>query len=219
VSSATSAFSSVAGEISQWWLTRVQAELTQRGATFTADIKRIKGAFEGFAETAIPGKTTLQLEGANEGRTYIVLEVLDEQGNTLTSGAAVGAVLKVSDIDAFDGVVKHQPVKRFMHQATTHPGRLPTVLVIFDVWNFANVTFYTDFSARQALGAISATTDLGISAAHLAALLPQQPSWLAPQVAVWKQEAKWFTAMTNKINVAEEMAEEIVRTKLQAFGW
>lgn len=104
VSSATSAFASVAGEISQWWLTRIQTELTQRGAAFTADINRIKGAFENFAETAIPGKTTLQLEGTNDGRTYIVLEVLDEQGNTLTSGAAVGAALKVSDVDAFDGV-------------------------------------------------------------------------------------------------------------------
>ncbi len=214
-----SVFSSVAGEISQWWLTQVQSELTLRGAAFTADINRIKSAFEGFAEAVIPGRTTLQLGGADEGRTYIVLEVLDEQGNTLTSGAVVAASLKVADADAFDGVVKPQPVKRFMHQVTAHPGGLPGVLVVFDVWNFTNVTFYTEFSARQALGAISAITDLGVSSAHLAMLLPRQPSWLLPQISAWKKEAKWFTAMTNQVNVANEMAEEIVRTKLQAFGW
>lgn len=220
VSSATSAFSSVAGEISQWWLTRVQAELTQRGATFTADIKRIKGAFEGFAETAIPGKTTLQLEGANEGRTYIVLEVLDEQGNTLTSGAAVGAVLKVSDIDAFDGVVKHQPVKRFMHQATTHPGRLPGALVVFDVWNlWAAVEALDKQSARHVLGFLSALVDLGISSAQLSALLPKQPSWLAPSVANWKQEAKWFTRLAQGFNSQDQFAQTVVRNQLQAAGW
>lgn len=217
---ATTAFSSVAGEISQWWLTRIQTELTQRGAAFTADIKRIKGAFEGFAQTAVPGKTTLQLEGAEEGRTYIVLEVLDEQGNTLTSGAAVGVALRMSDVDAFDGVLKHQPVKRFMHQVTTHPGGLPSVLVVFDVWNFArSAEQFSLVDPRKFAGFISAISDLAISSSQLATLLPRQPSWLAPHVASWKQEAKWFTTMTNKVNVVDEMAEEIVRTKLQALGW
>lgn len=216
---AASAFSSVAGEISQWWLTRIQTELTQRGAAFTADINRIKGAFEGFAETAVPGKTTLQLEGADEGRTYIVLEVLDEQGHTLTSGAAVGAALRVSDVDAFDGVVKHQPVKRFMRQVTTHPGGLPSVLVVFDVWNLFISIERRDESANGRLKIGSALADFAISSAQLATLLPKQPSWLAPFVANWKEDAKWFTTMTNKVNVANEMAEEIVRTKLQALGW
>lgn len=219
VRSAANAFSSIAGELSQWWLTRIQTELTQRGAVFTTDIDRIKGAFEGFAESAIPGRTTLQLEGAQDGRTYILLEVLDEQGNTLTSGAAVGAALKVSDVDAFDGVVKHQSVKRFMHQATTHPAGLPSALVVFDLWNFVNITFYTEFSARQAIGVISAVTDLGVSSAQLATLLPRQPTWLAPEVIKWKTEAKWFTELAEGFSSQDQFARTVVRNQLQAAGW
>ena len=215
----TSAFSSVAGEISQWWLTQVQTELTLRGAAFTADINRIKSAFEGFAEAAIPGRTTLQLEGADEGRTYIVLEVLDEQGNTLTSGAAVGAALKVSDVDMFDGVVKHQPVKRFMHQVTAHPGGLPGVLVVFDVWNFINVTFYTESSVRQRIGFVSALADLSVSSAHLASILPHRFGWLAPQIASWKQAAEWFTRLAASFNSQDQFAQSVVRNQLQAAGW
>ena len=217
--SATFAFSSVAGEISQWWLTRIQTELTHRGAAFTADINRIKGAFEGFAETAIPGKTTLQLEGAEEGRTYIVLEVLDEHGNTLTSGAVVAASLKVADVDVFNGVVKQQPVKRFIHQMTTHPARLPSILVVFDVWNLQSAVNASAGAGRYLAGAVSALADLGLSSAHIVSLVQTKPKWLAPVVENWKQEAKWFSAMTNKVNIADEMAEEIVRNKLQAAGW
>ncbi|KMQ76742.1 hypothetical protein [Marinobacter subterrani] len=214
-----SAFSSVAGEISQWWLTQVQTELTQRGAAFTADINRIKSAFEGFAEAAIPGRTALQLEGADEGRTYIVLEVLDEQGNTLTSGAVVAASLKVGDADAFDGVVKQQPVKRFMHQVTAHPGGLPGVLVVFDIWNLQSAINANAGTGRYLAGAVSALADLGLSSAHVVSLIPTRSKWLAPAVENLKQEARWFSAMTNKVNVADEMAEEIVRNKLQAAGW
>jgi hypothetical protein len=218
--SAASAFSSVAGEISQWWLIRIQTELTQRGAAFTADINRIKGAFEGFAETAIPGKTTLQLEGAEEGRTYIVLDVLDEQGNTLTSGAAVSAALRVSDVDAFDGVVKHQPVKRFMHQTATHPAGLPSLLVVFDVWNFARSAEHFSLSdPRKFAGFISAISDLAISSSQLVTLLPTQPSWLAPSVATWKQEAKWFTRLAQGFNSQDQFAQAVVRNQLQAAGW
>ena len=220
VDSAASAFSSVAGEISQWWLTRVQTELTQRGAAFTADINRIKGVFEGFAETAIPGRTTLHLEGADEGRTYIVLEVLDEQGNTLTSGAAVGAALRVSDIDAFDGVVKHQPVKRFMHEATTRPGGLPGILVVFDVWNFArSAEQFSLTDPRKFAGFISAISDLAISSAQLATLVPGQASWLTPHVASWKREAKWFTQLAESFNTQDQFAQAVVRNQLQAAGW
>jgi len=215
-----SAFSSVAGEISQWWLTRVQTELTQRGAAFTADINRIKSAFEGFAEAAIPGRTTLQLEGADEGRSYIVLEVLDEQGNTLTCGAAVGAGLKVSDVDAFDGVVKHQPVKRFMHQVTAHPGGLPSVLVVFDLWNlWRSVEALDNVNTRNVTGFLSAFADLGVSSAQLASLVPQRSSRIAAEIKNLKSQAKWFTAITNKFNVAGETAEEVTRSKLQAYGW
>lgn len=214
-----SAFSNVAGEISQWWLTQVQTELTLRGAAFTADIHRIKSAFEGFAEAAIPGRTTLQLEGAEEGRAYIVLEVLDEQGNTLTSGAAVSAALKVSDVDAFDGVVKHQPVKRFMHQVTTHPGGLPGALVVFDVWNFINITFYTEASIRQKIGFFSALADLSVSSAHLASIVPQRFSWLGPKISNWKQSAEWFTRLAARFNSQDQFAQAVVRNQLQAAGW
>ncbi|MCL1488621.1 MAG: hypothetical protein MH186_12555 [Marinobacter sp.] len=217
--SAAYAFSSVAGEISQWWLTRIQTELTQRGAVFTADINRIKGAFEGFSETAIPGKTTLQLEGADEGRTYIVLDVLDEQGNTLTSGAVVAASLKVADADAFNGVVKHPSVKSLLHQATVRPDGLPALLVVFDFWNFCVQAQALRLEIKSVARFISAFADLGISSAQLVTLLPKHPGWLVPWIAKGKEEAKWFTAMTNKVNVAEEMAEEIVRNKLQALGW
>ena len=215
-----SVLSSVAGEISQWWLTRVQTELTLRGAAFTADINRIKSAFEGFAETAIPGRTTLHLEGADEGRTYIVLEVLDEQGNTLTSGAAVGAALRVSGVDAFDGVVKHQSVKRFMHQATAHPAGLPGILVVFDIWNFArSAEQFSLTDPRKFVGFISAISDLAISSSQLAMLVPRQPLWLTPHVASWKREAKWFTRLAQGFNTQDQFAQAVVRNQLQAAGW
>jgi hypothetical protein len=219
VDSVASVFSTVAGEISQWWLTRIQTELTQRGAAFTADINRIKGAFEGFAETAIPGRTTLQLESVEEGRTYIVLEVLDEQGNTLTSGAAVGAALRLSDVDAFDGVVKHQPVKRFMHQATTHPGGLPGILVVFDVWNLVVSVERRNESANGRLKIGGALADLAISSAQLAAMLPRQPLWLTPFVTSWKREAKWFSRLAQGFNSQDQFAQAVIRNQLQAAGW
>jgi hypothetical protein len=219
VDSAATAFSGVAGGISQWWLTRIQTELTKRGAAFTADINRIKGAFEGFAETAIPGKTTLHLEGADEGRTYIVLEVLDEQGNTLTSGAAVGAALRVVDVDAFDGVIKHQPVKRFMHQAATNPGGLPGILVVFDLWNLVVSVERRNESADGMLRIGSALADLAISSAQLVTFLPGKPSWLSPHVASWSREAKWFTRLSQGFNSRDQFAQAVVRNQLQAAGW
>lgn len=217
--SAANAFSSVAGEISQWWLTRIQTELTHRGAAFTADIKCIQSAFEGFAEAAIPGKTTLQLEGADEGRTYIVLEVFDEQGNTLTSGAALGAALRVSNVDAFNGVVKQQPVKNLLHQATARPGGLPTVLVVFDVWNLWNASQFKTSFARYSLGVLSALADLSISSAQLAAVLPKQSGWLTSQTTKWRQEAKWFTRLAEGFNSKDQFARAVVRNQLQAAGW
>jgi len=217
--SAAYAFSSVAGEISQWWLTRIQTELTHRGAAFTADINRIKGAFEGFAETAIPGKTTLQLEGADEGRTYIVLDVLDEQGNTLTSGAVVAASLKVADADAFNGVVKQQSVKRFMHHVTTHPARLPGILVVFDVWNLQSAVNASAGTGRYLAGAVSALADLGLSSAHIVSLIPSRSKWLAPKLANWKQTAEWFTRLAAGFNSQDQFAQAVVRNQLQAAGW
>jgi|25BtaG_2_1085352.scaffolds.fasta_scaffold00700_4 hypothetical protein len=214
-----SAFSSVAGEISQWWLTQVQAELTLRGAAFTADINRIKSAFEGFAEAAIPGRTTLQLEGADEGRAYIVLEVLDEQGNTLTSGAVVAASLKVADADAFDGVVKQQPVKRFMHQVMTHPGGLPGVLVVFDIWNLQSAINANAGTGRYLAGAVSASADLALSSANLISLMPSRPKWLNLKVATWKREADWFARLAASFNSQDKYAQAVVRNQLQAAGW
>ncbi|HEA52750.1 hypothetical protein [Marinobacter antarcticus] len=210
------AFSSVAGELSQWWLTTVQAELTKRGKAVTADINRIKGAFEGFAQTAVPGKTTVQFEEASDSRVYIVLDVLDQQGNTLTSGAAIASGLRVADADAFNGVVKHQTVKNLMHQATVRPGGLPTMLVVFDFWNFTNASSAFQLrDPRSVLGALSAFADLGISSAHLASLLPKQPEWLAKG----QKKADWFSRLAKGVGSKNDVGRAVVRNQLQAFGW
>ncbi|PVY76250.1 hypothetical protein C8D92_1053 [Tamilnaduibacter salinus] len=214
------AFQSIAGELGQWWLSTVQKELQQKGAVFTAEVNRIKGAFEGFAEAAIPGRTQVQLEGTEDGRAFVVLEVVDESGQTLTSGAAAGASLRVADANAFDGTVKHQPVKRWFHQGATSPMGLPGLLVVFDVWNFQNSAQKLETpNARNVVGFLSAMADLGISSAQLVALLPNQPERLASQVSGWKQDARWFTAMSNKVKAADELAEEVVRSKIEAAGW
>lgn len=216
---ATHAFSSVAGEVSQWWLTKIQAELTQRGAAFTADINRIKGAFEGFAQTAVPGKTTVQFTEASDSRVYIVLDVLDEQGNTLTSGAAIASGLKVTDVDAFNGVVKHQSVKNLLHEATIRPGSLPSALVVFDVWNLWSTATSNLSTGRYLAGIASAVADLGVSSAQLLTLLPNQLGLPASKVAKLKEEATRLTALANKVNAADDLAKEVVVDKLKAAGW
>lgn len=216
---ATNVFSFVAGEISQWWLTRVQAELTQRGAAFTADINRIKGAFEGFAQTAVPGKTTVQLTETSDSRVYIVLDVLDEQSNTLTSGAAIASSIKVTDIDTFNGVVKHRSVKNLLHEAAARPGRLPAALVVFDVWNFFVQAQVLRLETKSVAKFISAFADLGISSAQLISLLPQQPGHLATFVARGAEKAKWFTKLAQGFNSKDRFAQAVSRNHIGALGW
>ncbi|SFM58513.1 hypothetical protein [Marinobacter pelagius] len=218
--SASSAFSGIAGGVAQWWLSTIQKELQQKGATFTAEVSRIQGAFEGFAQAAIPGRTRVQLEGSEEGRAFVVLEVVDESGQTLTSGAAVGASLRLAEADVFDGTVKDQRVRHWLHQSTTSPMGLPGILVVFDLWNFGVAFEALDApNSRNVMGFLSAASDLGVSAAQLIALLPNQSKRLALEVSKWKDDARWFTALTNKVNVADELAEEVVRNKVEAFGW
>ena len=125
----------------------------------------------------------------------------------------------MADADAFNGVVKHPSVKSLLHQATVRPDGLPALLVVFDFWNFCVQAQALRLEIKSVARFISAFADLGISSAQLVTLLPKHPGWLVPWIAKGKEEAKWFTAMTNKVNVAEEMAEEIVRNKLQALGW
>ncbi|MDN6319901.1 MAG: hypothetical protein L0J77_09045 [Marinobacter sp.] len=213
------AFSSVAGELSQWWLTTIQAELTKRGKAVTADINRIKGAFEGFAQTVVPGKTTVQFEEASDSRVYIVLDVLDEQGNTLTSGAAIASGLRAADADAFNGVIKSQSLKNLMHQATVRPGGLPTVLVVFDFWNLVIAIKQRQDSSTGVVKIVSALADLAISSAQLVTLLPRQPGWLAPWIGKGQEDAKRLTLLANKVNASDDRAKQIAVNKLKAAGW
>jgi hypothetical protein len=125
----------------------------------------------------------------------------------------------VSDIDAFDGVVKHQPVKRFMHEATTRPGGLPGILVVFDVWNFYAHSSSVRADISSLMRFASAFGDLSVSSGHLLTLLPDQPRWLEPKVTAWKQEAKWFARLAKGFNSQDQFAQAVVRNQLQAAGW
>lgn len=218
--SASSAFSGIAGGVAQWWLGTIQQELQRKGATFSAEVSRIQGAFEGFAQAAIPGRTRVQLEGTEEGRAFVVLEVVDESGQTLTSGAAVGASLRLVEADAFDGTVKDQRVRLWLHQSTTSPVGLPGILVVFDLWNFQNAARHFELTdLRSVAGALSALADLGVSSVQLVGLLPNRPERFGAAVSQWKSDAQWFTTLSNKVNVADELAEEVIRSKVEAVGW
>lgn len=213
------ALSAPFAELSQWWLGGVQETLLKKGATFEAKVSQVKGAFEGFAEAAIPGKTTLQLNSAEDGKLYTLLDVVDEQGHTLTSGAAVGATLRLADSQAFDEVVRRRPVGQFFHTASVSPIGLPPLLVVLDLYNFVNAATYAGDRSRKWVGIASAFADLLVSSGQWLSVLPKRTVWLDTQVGAWKQEAKWFTAMASSVNVVEEYAEEVIRNKLQAAGW
>ncbi|GAA0845202.1 hypothetical protein GCM10009113_17990 [Marinobacter szutsaonensis] len=218
--SASSAFSGIAGGVAQWWLGTIQKELQQKGATFSAEVRRIQGAFEGFAQAAIPGRTRVQLEGSEEGRAFVVLEVVDESGQTLTSGTAMAASLRLAEADAFDGTVKDQRVRHWLHQSTSSPVGLPGILVVFDLWNFQNAA--SDFELteiRTIVGAMSALADLGISSAQLIGLLPKQSGQLASEVAKWKSEAQWFKSLAEQFGSNDRFANSVVRNHLEAGSW
>ncbi|MBD3641564.1 MAG: hypothetical protein HUJ18_11275 [Marinobacter sp.] len=218
--STANTFSGIAGGIAQWWLGTIQKELHQKGATFTAEVTRIRGAFEGFAQTAIPGRTRVQLEGAEEGRAFVVLEVVDESGQTLTSGAAMGASLRLAEADTFDGTVKDQRVRHWLHQSTTSPVGLPGILVVFDLWNFSVAFDALEApNSRNVLGFLSAASDLGVSAAQLIALLPNKSQRLESEVAKWKREARWFTSLAEQFGSNDRFANSVVRNRVEAGGW
>jgi len=213
------ALSAPFAELSQWWLGGVQETLLKKGVAFEAKVSQVKGAFEGFAEAAIPGKTTLQLNSAEDGKLYTLLDVVDEQGNTLTSGAAVGATLRLADSQAFDEVVRRRPVGQFFHTASVSPIGLPPFLVVLDVFNFWNAVKYSGGGVRYGAGVMSALSDLLVSSGQLVSVLPKRTAWLDTQVGTWKQEAKWFSRMSGSFNSENKFAQAVVRNKLQAAGW
>jgi len=217
--STVNTFSGIAGGIAQWWLGTIQKELQQKGATFTEEVTRIRGAFEGFAQAAVPGRTRVQLEGAEEGRAFVVLEVVDESGQTLTSGAAVGASLKLADADAFDGTVKDQRVRLWLHQSTTSPMGLPGILVVFDLWNLYQAVISEPRSLRTLLGSVSAFTDFAVSSTQLVTLLPDQTTRIATEISEWKKEAQWFTSLAERFGSNDRFANSVVRNQLEAGGW
>jgi len=175
-------------ETSQWWLGSVQKDLLSRGAVVEAKVNQVKGAFESYVRAAIPGKTTLELKHAVDGRRYVLLEVLDEQGQTLTSGAAVGATLKLADTQAFGDVATQRPAGQLLHKISVSPVGLPPLLVALDVFNFTNAIFYEADTARYSIGLLSAAGDLLVSTGQLMSVLPQRNELLAKQVGQWTQE-------------------------------
>ena len=215
------ALSAPFAELSQWWLGGVQETLLKKGVTFESRLSQVKGVFEGFAEAAIPGKTTLQLNNTEDGKLYTLLDVVDEQGHTLTSGAAVGAALRLADSQAFEEVVRQRPAGRFFHNASVSPMGLPPLLVVLDVFNLVNAFAYPDEGSRRNIGIASAALDLSVSAGQWVSVLPKRTAWLDKQVGLWKKEARWFSAMTGsvKIKATERYAEKVIRNKLQAAGW
>ncbi|WP_372985965.1 hypothetical protein [Marinobacter sp.] len=218
--SVSNAFTGIAGGVAQWWLGTIQKELQQKGATFSAEVSRIQGAFEGFAQAAIPGRTRVQLEGTEEGRAFVVLDVVDESGQTLTSGAAVGASLRLAEADAFDGTVKDQRVRHWLHQSTTSPVGLPGILVVFDLWNLGMAFGSLNApNSRNVMGFLSAAADLGVSAAQLIALVPNQPRRLALEVSKWKTEARWFSSLAEQFGTNDRLANSVVRNHVEAGGW
>lgn len=215
------ALSAPFSEIGQWWLGGVQEKLEKKGAVFEAKVSQVKEAFEGFVEAAIPGRTHLQIEGTDDGKLYMLVDVADEQGNTLTSGAAVGATLKLADAQGFTEAAKSRPVGQMLHAASVSPIGLPPLLVAFDAYNFWTAINYSSDFSRYIAGSISAFFDLLISSGQMLSVLPQKGAWLNKWVGVWKQDAKWFTAMSSKVKIeaAERYAETVTRSKLQAAGW
>jgi len=213
------ALSAPFAELSQWWLGGVQETLLKNGDLFEVKVRQVKGAFEGFIEAAIPGKTNLQLKNTGDGKFYALLDVIDEQGHALTSGAAVGATLKLADTQAFEEAARRRPVGQLFHKASVNPAGLPPLLVILDVFNFWNAINHSADGPRYVAGFASAALDLLVSTGQLVSVLPKRTAWLDTQVGVWKQEAKWFSQMSGSFNSENRFAQAVVRNKLQATGW
>lgn len=206
-------------EIGQWWLGGVQDELKTKGVAFEAKLRKVKGAFEGFADAAIPGKTTVQLNGADDGKLFVLVEMVDQQGGTLTSGAAVGATLKLADTLGFEQAAKSRPIRRFFHTASVSPIGLPPLLVLVDLFNFVNAINYSAEPARYIVGIGSALGDLLVSSGQLVSVLPGKTAWLDKRIGSWKQDSQWFSRMSESLSSENRFAQTVVRSKLQAAGW
>lgn len=206
-------------ELSHWWLGGVQEALLKKGDLFEVKVSQVKGAFEGFVEAAIPGKTTVQLNNTGDGKLYALVDVLDDQGHTLTSGAAVGATLRLADNQAFGELARRRPIGQFFHNASVNPLRLPPLLVALDLFNLVNAATYVGDPSRKWIGVASAFADLLVSTGQLLSVLPNRNGLLDTQVGIWKQEAKWFSQMSASFNSENKFAQAVVRNKLQAAGW
>lgn len=213
--------SPIAGSVASWWLSSVVAELKNTGDVFKVKVERIKGAFEGFADAAIAGKTRLQFEGADDGRWALFIEALDEQGKVLTSGATAAAAYNVVDENSFNGKVQNRRIGRWLHQSATNPMGFPGILVVFDVWNFSSKlqVFIEKDDILNTAWAFSAFADLTISSANLIAHLPIHYEWQKRYIPKWQKEAEWFTSFASKFNAGSTRAEVVVRSRLGAAGY
>jgi|GEM_PF-790722 len=205
-------------DISQWWLGGIQKLLDEKGKTVVVDVDRIKGAFEGFAAGIVPGSTKIQLNDTPDGKAYVAIAVVDEQGKTLTSAASAASAIKLAEEVPFKEVVKNRPLG-LLHKGVVSPMGLPAVLVVFDLHNLINAARYEADSFRKIVGIISAIADLSISAGQLLTLWPGQASWLDRAIINWSREANWFTSLADRVNSENRNARAVVRTKLQAAGW
>lgn len=213
--------SPIAGSIANWWLSSVVAELKKSGDVFKVKVERIKGAFEGFADAAIAGRTRLQFEGADDGRWAIFIEALDEQGKVLTSGATAAAAYNVVDENSFNGKVQNRRIGRWLHQSATNPLGFPGILVVFDVWNFFSKVqvFIEKGGILNVAWGISAFADLAISSANLISHLPIHYGWQERHIPKWQKEAEWFKSFASKVNLGSTRADMVVRSHLGAAGY
>ncbi|MEQ5833993.1 hypothetical protein [Marinobacter sp. NFXS9] len=213
--------SPIAGSIANWWLSTITRELKASGNAFKVRAEQIKGAFEGFADAAIPGRTRVQLEGADDGRWYVFLETVDEQGKTLTSGAVAAGSYQFADEGAFKGSIQNNRVGNWLHQSATHPMGFPGILAIFDVWNL--VSKFEQFGKKpdlwSATWAFSAFADLIVSSANLISYFPTRYDWQKQFVATLRGNAESFNLIANKINARSGSAEAVARNRLGALGW
>ncbi|TBW48968.1 hypothetical protein EZI54_20355 [Marinobacter halodurans] len=213
--------SPIAGSIANWWLSSVVAELKKSGDVFKVKVERIKGAFKGFADAAIAGRTRLQFEGADDGRWAIFIEALDEQGKVLTSGATAAAAYNVVDANSFNGKVQNKRIGRWLHQSATSPTGFPGILVVFDVWNLCSKlqVVIDKGGILNAAWVFSAIADLGISSANLISHLPIHYGWQERYIPKWQKEAGWFKSFASKVNAGSSRAETVARSRLGAAGY
>ncbi|TGN39958.1 hypothetical protein [Marinobacter confluentis] len=212
------AFSTPFSEISQWWLGGFQEQLEKQGAVLEFKASQVIGAFEGFVEAAIPGKTTLELQG-EDGKKFVFLSVVDDAGNTLTSGAAMATALKLAEVEGFEAAAKQRPVQSWLYGRVVSPMGVPGLLVMLDLWNLWSAFRYSGETYRYGVGLASAGLDLAVSTGFFVSSLPNRSEGLDNLVGRLSKNAQWFSELSNGINSSAEEAEDVVRSKLGAAGW